>query len=353
MVRGHRAAAAVIAAVVAVSLVGVVVAGAAARAGRGKRPRSAALAGPVFPGTDCPAFPADSVWNTPVAGLPVAARSAQWLAHMSAGSTDLHPDYGPGGGASPYGIPWQITARAPAFVSVHFQYADQSDPGPYPFSASTPIEGGPTSTGDRHALMVDPGNCHLYELYDARYRPTNRSTAGSGAIWNLASNRLRPAGWTSADAAGLPILPGLVNYDEVMSGHIDHAIRFTAQTTDTSYLWPARHEAGSVSSSSYPPMGARFRLNAGFHLTASACARPCQVVLQAMKTYGLILADNGSNWYFQGTADGRWTYTMVDQLKQIPASAFVAVDESCLMVSSGSGQALQPGTAAYTQACLK
>jgi len=199
--------------------------------------------------------------------------------------------------------------------------------------------------------MVDPTTCVLYELYDAYYHPHNRSTAGSGAIWHLDSNALRPATWTSADAAGLPILPGLVNYDEVMSGHIDHAIRFTADTSDEKFIWPARHEAGSVNSQAYPPMGARFRLNASFHLPASACARPCRVVIQAMKTYGLILADNGSNWYFQGTTDSRWTYTMVDQLKAIPAREFVAVDESCLMVSHNSGQARQPGTAAYNRAC--
>jgi hypothetical protein len=191
----------------------------------------------------------------------------------------------------------------------------------------------------------------LYELFNAHYRPHNGSTAGSGAIWSLASNHLRPATWTSADAAGLPILPGLVNYDEVASGHLDHAIRFTAQTTDRRFIWPARHEAGAVSDANYPPMGARFRLRASFHLSSAKCFKPCQVVIRAMKTYGLILADNGSNWYFQGTTDRRWTYTMVDQLKVIPASAFQAVDESCLIVHPGSGEARQPGSAAYRSAC--
>jgi hypothetical protein len=307
----------------------------------------------LLPGTDCPAFPSDNVWNTPVTGLPVNRQSGVWLSHMAAGSTFLHPDYGPGGGASPYGIPWQITPRHPKLVKLHFLYADESDRGPYPFSAQTPIEGGSNAIGDRHALMVDPASCVLYELYDGHHRAGNGSTAGSGAIWNLQSNRLRPVGWTSADAAGLPILPGLVNYDEVMSGHIDHAIRFTAQTTSTSYLWPARHQAGSTGSADYPPMGARFRLKTGFALPASRCARACQVVVQAMKTYGLILADNGSNWYFSGTADRRWTYTMVDQLKAIPAAAFQAVDERCLMVSPGSGQARQPGTPGFKRACEK
>jgi hypothetical protein len=302
--------------------------------------------GPVLPGTHCPAFPADNVWNTPVTGLPVDPHSAQWLRSMAAGSTYLHPDYGPGGGSHPYGIPWEITSADPRLVRVRFTYADQSDRGPYPFSASTPIEGGRNATGDRHAIMVDPTSCRLYELYDARYRRHDRSTAGSGAIWNLRSNALRPAGWTSADAAGLPILPGLVNYDEVMSGHIDHAIRMTAETTDTRYVWPARHEAGAVSNSAYPPMGARFRLSPRFHLPRSRCARACQVVIQTMKTYGLILADNGSNWFFGGTTDSRWTYTMVDQLGQIPARAFQAVDESCLMVNPDSGQARQPSSRA-------
>jgi hypothetical protein len=309
--------------------------------------------GQLLPGTVCPAFPADDVWNTPVAGLPLDPHSSAWLAHMSSASAFLHPDYGPGGGSSPYGIPWQVTAPHPSFVRLHFQYADESDRGPYPFSARTPIEGGPGSTGDRHALMVDPSTCTLYELYDAHFRSAMRSTAGSGAIWSLRSNRLRPSGWTSADAAGLPILPGLVNYDEVRSGHIDHAIRFTAQTTSTRYLWPARHQAGATGDPSYPPMGARFRLRPGFRLPASRCYQACQVVIRAMKTYGLILADNGSNWYFQGTADRRWTYTMVGQLKAIPARDFQAVDERCLMISPSSGQARQPGTPAYNRACRR
>jgi hypothetical protein len=309
------------------------------------------VGGQILPGTKCPAFPADNVWNTPVTGLPVDRHSTAWLAHMAAGSSYLHPDYGPGGGSSPYGIPWQITRPNAKLIHIHLLYADQSDRGPYPFSARTPIEGGAGSSGDRHALMVDPMSCVLYELYDAHYKPGGKSTAGSGAVWNLRSNHLRPAGWTSADAAGLPILPGLVNYDEVRSGHIDHAIRFTADTTSTHFIWPARHEAGSTGSLAYPPMGARFRLRAGFHLSASQCSRACQVVIEAMKTYGLILADNGSNWFFGGTTDKRWTYTMVDQLKAIPAHEFQAVDESCLMVSANSGQARQPGTAAYDKAC--
>jgi hypothetical protein len=270
---------------------------------------------------------------------------------MDSSTTDLHPDYGPGGGkSSPYGIPWQIVKPSQKLVKVTFLYASQSDKGPYPFSASTPIEGGPRSRGDRHAIMVNPSKCTLYELYDAHFHADNSSTAGSGAIWNLNSNHLRPATWTSADAAGLPILPGLVNYDEVKSGAMDHAIRFTADCTQGSYLWPARHEAG-VADRKCPPMGTRFRLNASFTLPASECSAFCRTVITTMKTYGLILADNGSNWYFQGTTDSRWTYNQVDQLKAIPASEFVAVNEQCLEVSKNSGEAYQPGTPAYTRRC--
>jgi hypothetical protein len=204
--------------------------------------------------------------------------------------------------------------------------------------------------------MVDPtasttsAACTLFETFDTVYKSGGKSTAGSGATWVLTSNALRPAGWTSADAAGLPILPGLVNYDEVKSGAMDHAIRVTADCTTTSYIWPARHEAGQ-SDSRCPPVGARFRLRASFTLPRSECATFCQTVLTTLKTYGLILADNGSNWFFQGTADTRWTYTDVDQLKQIPASRFQAVNESCLRVSVNSGVARQPGTASYKKVC--
>ena len=306
--------------------------------------------GTTLPGTDCPMFPADNVWNTNISGLPVDPNSGTWLASMDSSTTFLHPDFGPSGDPStPYGIPYQVVSPVQPTVDISFQYSGESDPGPYPFSASTPIEGGSGSTGDRHAIMVNPSTCKLYELWDASYSSSG-STAGSGAIWNLNSNGLRPAGWTSADAAGLPILPGLVNYDEASSGVMDHAIRFTAQCTQQSYLWPARHQAGQADSSC-PPMGARFRLDPSFSLPASSCDALCQTVLTTMKTYGLILADNGSNWFFQGVADTRWTYSDVDQLKQIPASAFQAVDESCLMVSPKSGQARQPGSSAYAAGC--
>jgi hypothetical protein len=199
--------------------------------------------------------------------------------------------------------------------------------------------------------MVHPSTCKLYELFDTQYHDGNQSTAGSGAIWTLTSNALRRAGWTSADAAGLPILPGLVNYDEVVSGAMDHAIRVTASCTSRAYVWPARHQAGQANSSC-PPMGTRFRLRASFSLPTAQCAASCQTVLKTMKTYGLILADNGSDWFFTGTSDARWTGTQVEQLKQIPAQQFLVVDESCLQVSPDSGQAYQPGSAQFTQRCL-
>jgi hypothetical protein len=305
---------------------------------------SVASAGTPLPGAaNCPMFPADNVWNTPVASLPVNPNSAAWMASMDSATTNLHPDFGPSGDPStPYGIPYTVVSPSQPLVPITFEYADQSDPGPYPFSSSTPIEGGQDSTGDRHAIMVNPATCTLYELYDAQYSASG-STAGSGAIWNLNSNALRPAGWTSADAAGLPILPGLVRYDEVQSGVITHAIRITAEATDTSYLWPARHEAGTSSNPDLPPMGARFRLKASFDI--SGYSPQAQVVLRAMQQYGLILADNGSNWYFGGTADDNWPQSLVDELKTVPASAFEAVDESSLMIDPNSGQARQLGAA--------
>jgi hypothetical protein len=301
-----------------------------------------ASAGTPLPGApNCPMFPADNVWNTNISSLPVDPHSAEWMASMDSSTTNLHPDFGPSDDPStPYGMPFTVVAPSTPLVPITFQYASESDPGPYPFNASTPIEGGAASTGDRHALMVNPSTCTLYELYDAQYSASG-STAGSGAIWNLNSNNLRPSGWTSADAAGLPILPGLVRYDEVESGSITHAIRMTAESTDTSFVWPARHEAGSSSNPDLPPMGARFRLKASYNI--SGYSPQAQVVLRAMQQYGLILADNGSNWYFGGTADPDWPSALVNELKEVPASEFEAVDESSLMIDPNSGQAHQDG----------
>jgi len=282
-------------------------------------------------GTDCTVFPRNNIWNTPVDGLHVHEMSDTWLASSNAGSTDLHPDFGP----PSYGLPYGTVGRDHAKVSIEFSYADESDAGPYPFDARTPIEGG----SDRHALIVERGTCRLYELFAADWSDGDPH-AGSGAIWDLERNRLRPDTWTSADAAGLPIFAGLVRWDEVKAGEIDHAIRFTVSCTTQAYLWPARHEAG-VDDPDCPPMGARFRLRANFDL-AGFGAR-ARVILRAMQRYGMFVTDNGSDWFFQGTRDGHWRNALLDQLKTIPASAFEAVDESACMVDEDSAAAVCPG----------
>jgi len=317
-------------------------------------PAVGALTGTTVPGaTNCPMFPADNVWNTNISKLPVDSQSAAWMQSMDSSSTYLHPDFGPDPGGYPYGIPFTVVTSAHPSVAVSFEYATESDTGGYPFGPDTPIEGGASADGDRHAIMVNSSTCRLYELYDARYS-TSDPTAGSGATWQLTSNALRPAGWTSADAAGLPILPGLLDYAQIQAAvaqgrPITHAIRFTADRTAAAYLWPARHEAGSGSTSTLPPMGARFRLKASFDVaTFCSSSQPfcadARAVLTGMQDYGLILADNGSNWYFQGSAYPQWPDALVSLLKRIQASAFEAVDESCLMVSSNSGEArAKPG----------
>ena len=287
-------------------------------------------AAPV-PGSGCQVFPSDNVWNTDISTLPVNAKSSTWLANMNPG-VNLHPDFGPPG----YGIPFNVVDGTHATQMFQFDYADESDNVPYPFGPDISIEGGPgVSSGDGHALIVNKDTCTLYEIYQAYRSPQ----AGSGAVFNLGSDALRPAGWTSADAAGLPIFAGLVRYDEVAAGAINHAIRFTAHATDCSYLWPARHEAGTCDSS-LPPMGARFRLKASFDISGYSPA--AQVVLRAFQRYGLILADNGSDWYFQGSVDPGWQDSFISELKTVPAAQFEAVDESSLMVSPDSGQAVQP-----------
>jgi hypothetical protein len=282
-------------------------------------------------GTSCTLFPADNVWHADVSGLPVHARSADWLNSMGGPDRRLHPDFGPNGSDQPYGIPYTVVSGSAAKVAVTFDYDDESDPGPYPFGPATPIEGG----SDAHALMVDKDACKLYELFAADWNGGS-PTAGSGAVWDLRSHALRPSGWTSADAAGLPILPGLLRRDEVAAGEVDHAIRLTASRTDRTFLWPARHQAGAARDPALPPMGAWFRLKAGFDLSRF---RPdTQVVLRAMQRHGLILADNGSNWYFTGTSEPGWDSGLLDQLKTVPAGAFEAVDTSSLMAEANSGR---------------
>ncbi|MDQ2841111.1 MAG: RICIN domain-containing protein [Acidobacteriota bacterium] len=273
----------------------------------------------------CPVFPADNVWNTRVDNLPVDANSAAYVNSIGS-SSKLHPDYGAGGG-TPYTF---VTGDQPK-VSVSFRYV--SDAGPYPIPGNVAIEG----ASDHHALIVDTTNCILYELFSLDQRPDGSWEAGSGAIWNLNSNALRPDGWTSADAAGLPLLPGLIRYDEVISGQINHAIRFTAPHTRNAYIWPARHYASSLTGQQYPQMGQRFRLKANFDM--SAFPHNVQVILQAMKTYGIILADNGAPWFVQGVGDSRWNDDEMHQLTHVLGDSFEAVDESSLMVDYNSGQA--------------
>lgn len=289
-------------------------------------------------GTSCPTFPDDSWWHADVSGLPVHARSAQWMERMSAWR-DLHPDFGPSFGAQPvpYGIPITVVNGSHRKVKVRFDYDDESDNVRYPLGADTKVEGGQWQTGDRHTIVVDRNTCRLFETWATR-RPTPSNPfwrAGSGATWSLDSYALRPDTWTSADAAGLMILPGLLTYEEVLTRQIDHAIRFTTDVTDQFYVWPARHQAGSVNDRRFPPMGARFRLKASYPI-APGLRADTKAILRAMKQYGLALADNGTPWYFQGTADNRWPNALLDQLKRIPASAFEAVDTSSLMISPNS-----------------
>ncbi len=290
--------------------------------------------------SSCALYPADNVWNTPVNGLPVNPNSAAWINSIGATSPAFHMDFGSGmwdGG--PIGIPYNVVdGTQVAKYTVQFTYADESDPGPYPLPANPAREWG----SDHHILVVDTNDCTLYELYNASYSG-GKWYAGSGAIWDLNSDALRPAGWTSADAAGLPILPGLVRYQEVAEAlmHADpaqqmihHALRFTANGT-YGYIWPARHlTSGSPGA---PPMGARLRLKAGYDV--SAFAPEMQVLLRTMKTYGIILADNGTSWMVSGAPDERWNNDMLHTLDVLHGNNFEAVDESCLMVSADSGQA--------------
>jgi hypothetical protein len=291
-----------------------------------------------LPGTSCTAFPADNFWHADVSRLPLDRRGPAWLSHMST-TRKLHPDFGPSYGAQPvpYGLPITYVTSSHPKVSVSFTYSGESDRVGYPLGTDTKIEGGSTSTGDRHAVIVDTGTCRLYELWNLHRTSSGRWWAGSGATWSLTSDALRPAGWTSADAAGLPILPGLLRYDEIRAGVVDHAIRFTTNITAQGYLWPARHAAGSTTDTThYPPMGARFRLKTSFPI--ASYRTDTRVVLLAMKRYGLVLADNGSPWYFQGTADTAWPSGLLDQLKTIPASAFEAVSTAPLELHSSSAR---------------
>jgi hypothetical protein len=287
-----------------------------------------AAASPLPGAPRCPIFPPSSPWNQRVDRLPVHPRSDAIVGGIGA-SAHMHPDFGSGlWEGAPIGIPFVTVPGGQARVRVSFEYASESDRGPYPLPPALPIEGGRGSDGDRHAIVVDRSRCRLYELFAAYPRPDGGWRAGSGAIWNLRSNRLRPRGWTSADAAGLPILPGLARYDEVKRGRIDHALRVTAPRTRRAYVHPARHFASDSNDPSLPAMGQRLRLKRGYAI--GGFPRQARVVLRALKRYGLIVADNGSPWYVSGAPSRGWDNDDLHTLQRVPGSAFEVVDSARL-----------------------
>jgi len=277
----------------------------------------------------CPVLPRSNHFNQRVDKLPVAASSNTLIA--SIGREDsVHADFGSGTyNGGPIGIPYTVVKRGQKKLPVSFDYADESDKGGYPIPSTAPIEGGPNADGDRHVLVVDRDRCRLYELYDA-HRSSDAASwhAGSGAIFNLRSNKLRPKGWTSADAAGLPILPGLARYHEVKRGSIDHALRFTARQTRRKFVYPARHFASSSDDPTLPPMGLRVRLKAGVDL--GGLGKQARIVARALKRYGALLADNGSPWYFSGAPDKGWNNDDLHTLDRLDGSDFEVVDTSGL-----------------------
>jgi hypothetical protein len=285
---------------------------------------------PVFPDPPAslspraPSLPTEAAWNQNISKAPRDPRSNAYIAYINAHGDDiLHPDFG---SPRPYGFPYSVVGARQRMLPVHYTaYGDESEPGPFPVPGGAPVEGGNRSDGDRHVLIVDRAACRLYELYRAFYvaRPQPHWNADAGTEWDLRSAGRRPDGWTSADAAGLPIFPGLVRYDEAASGHLDHAIRVTVESTREAWVHPASHCAGDTSDPSAPPMGLRLRLKAGFGL--GRVSGPARTIALAMKRYGLIVADNGSNWFFSGTSDRRWDDENLNQLKRIPGSAFEVV----------------------------
>jgi hypothetical protein len=288
---------------------------------------AATMKAPVLGG--CPVFPANSVWNQPVDKLPVAANSAQLVASIGLDAS-VHADFGAGlYDGSIIGIPYVVVRGSKTPKSrLRFEYADESDKGPYPIPRNVPIEGAPNAgDGDRHALIVDRDTCKLYELY-ALQRTAGGWTAGSGAIWSLRSNKLRPAGWTSADAAGLPILPGLARWADAATGQINHALRFTASKTRKAYIYPARHYASDSTDPSLPPMGLRVRLKASVDI--SRLPPQARIVATALKRYGMILADNGSPWFISGAPSPHWSNDQLHALGTLSGKDFEVVDTSTL-----------------------
>lgn len=267
-------------------------------------------------------FPADNPWNTPVDAEPVDPNSATLIASIG-GAKQLHPDFGANWNGGPFGIPYMVVDHTTPGAPMSFDYADESDPGPYPFPANAPVEGGSSSTGDRHVLVLDRDAKKLYETFDSHRQSNGSWHCGSGAIFDMASNAQRPLYWTSADAAGLPIFPGLVRYDEVHAGSIDHALRFTVSHSRKAFVDPARHWASSDTSASLPPMGMRVRLKASFDVSSYPAS--AQVILRALKKYGMFVADNGSDWFLSGAPDSRWNDEDLNSLKQLHGSGFEVV----------------------------
>ena len=277
-------------------------------------------AAPLPSAPACPVFPAGNVWNQDISALPVASNSDTLIAKIGL-DTGLHPDFGSYRG---YGIPYNTVPGTQRKVTVRFDYSSQSDHVGYPIPRRPRIEAG----SDHHMLIVDSGTCKLYEMWNVRH--TRRGwRAGSGAVWKMTSNALRPDGWTSADAAGLPILPGLVRYPGVAAGVIDHALRFTAPQTRNAHIYPARHDAGSGSSASLPPMGLRVRLKSSFDL--SQLSPQARVVAVALQHYGMILADNGSPWYITGASNKRFNDDDLRTLNRITGRDLEVVDTSGLV----------------------
>ena len=277
----------------------------------------------------CPVFPRDNHWNVRVDGLPVAADSDAIVRSIGL-DEPLHPDFGSGRhrGAA-VGIPYVTVARGQRKVPVSFEYSGESDPGPYPIPPNAPIEGGRRSHGDRHVIVVDRDRCRLYELFDAHpVAGGRRWRAGSGAVWRLRSNRLRPRGWTSADAAGLPILPGLARHDEVRRGEIDHALRVTVPRSRRAFVYPARHFASSSDDPRLPPMGLRLRLKSTVDL--SRFPPQARVVLRALRRYGMLVADNGSPWYVTGAPSRGWDNEDLHALHRVTGRDLEVVDTRSL-----------------------
>jgi hypothetical protein len=319
-------------ALLAVALAGLPAA-AVMKAARPYRNRLAAIllrkqSPPIVLSSGCRIFPANNIWNTRVDGLPVDPNSNAYIDLMGP-DLPLHGDFG-----ASAGIPYTVTGGRGVRADVVFtQTPAESDPGPYVIPESARVEDG----SDGHVLVLDTERCRLYELFGAEKTGGRSWNAKSGATFDLASNGLRPAGWTSADAAGLPILPGLIRYDEAVSGRIAHALRFTARVTRKSYVWPARHRASYHDSAKLPPMGQRFRLRSSFD--ASGFSPEARAIVAALQEYGMMLADNGGPWFVSGTPDTRWTSRLHEELQRISGADFEAVDAAAFQVDANSGEA--------------